>query len=161
RREPGDQGRLAGPEPRRAGPFDREQRKRLPRLPDEREQPVADGLYDEAAAERRPGADAVDHGTGEEARGQLRRGRDGHYQPGGAEAESGNIVQVDDQERQDDPVPEGIGDAARLQEPDRPRKPRIEASERAWEHPCTLDECPEARLDPTFLKIGSEMSKRC
>ena len=56
RREPRDQRRLARPEARRADALDRDQHERLPRLADEREEPEADRLQHEPAAQRQPRA---------------------------------------------------------------------------------------------------------
>ena len=112
--------------------------------------PKPDRLEHEAAAERGAGADPVDHGA--------RRGcpaascaadETPTTRPGGAEPEAADVVQVDDEERQHDPVPERVEDAADLQQPDVAGQPRIEPAERA--RATTLRNAigaPLTRLDP-------------
>ena len=119
-----------GQKPADAGAFDREQDVRLPRLADEREEAEADRLEHEAAAEREPRADAVDQVPGEDSRREQRRRRDADDQAGRAEREPAHVVQVDDEEREHDPVPEGVDHPADLEQPHLAGQLRIEAPER-------------------------------
>ena len=50
------------------------------------------------------------------------------HEPSGAEPDPANVVEVDERERQDDPVAERVQQAARLQRVDRPRQLRVEAA---------------------------------
>ena len=80
-------------------------------------------------ARRSRSAEPVDHRPGQrlddEADSAVRR----QHEPDRAEAEAADVVQVDEQERIDDPVAERVREAARLEDLDRPRKPRIQAGE--------------------------------
>src|SRR6266511_3063764 len=71
RREPGDERRLARPEPGAPRAFEGNERKGLPRLAHEWQQPVADGLEDEPDGKRTARAEAVDERSGEDAGGEL------------------------------------------------------------------------------------------
>ena len=126
-REAREQRRLAGPEAGRAGAFEREERERLPRLPDQREERERGRLEQEAEEERVPPADPVDRRAGrepdEQRGGAGRREREARLR----ERDPADVVEVDDDEREDDPVPERVDHAARLHEPDRAREVRIEA----------------------------------
>ena len=128
RRQARDERRLARPERRRAGALDRDQDERLPRLADERHQPESDRLQDEAAAEREPRAEAVDHRPGEDPGAELRQRGDGDHEACRPQAEAADVVQVDHEEREDDPVPEGVHHAADLQQPDVARQVRVRAA---------------------------------
>ena len=128
--EPRDEGRLARPETGRAGALEREQKERLPGVADEGEGADAGRLQDEPAGERRAGPDAVDHGACQHSRHELGRGRRGDDEPRGPEREAANVVQVEDEEREHDAVPERVDDPAALEEPDIPRQLRIEPTQR-------------------------------
>ncbi len=133
-----DERRLARPESGRADPFHREEDERLPRLADEGEEAEADGLEGEAAAERQPRADPVDHDPGGDARTEQRRRGEADDQAGRPEREAAHVVQVDDEEREHDPVPEGVDHPADLEQPHLPGQLRIEPPEQAAGDPRTL-----------------------
>ena len=98
-------------------------------MTDEWQEAVAHRLHDEARRERGAGPDAVDDRTRRDAGDELRRRRDRDSEPGGSQPEAADVVEVDDEERQHDAVPERVDDAADLEEPDVARQLRIEAAE--------------------------------
>jgi hypothetical protein len=128
RREPRDQRRLARPERCAADALDRKQDVRVPRLAHEREQAEAEGLDDKAARERAPRAEAVDDRSHRDARGELRGAGDRDRDAGRRDSEPAHVVQVDREEREDDPVAERVGDAADLEQPDVAGQLRVERS---------------------------------
>jgi hypothetical protein len=117
RSEARDQRRLARPEARAACPFDRDQHERVPGAPHEREEPEADSLQDQTRAEHPAGTQSVDERSRDQPCRQLccRRHRDDEARD--AEPKAAHVVQVDDEERQDEPVAERVHDAAELQQP--------------------------------------------
>ena len=125
-REAREQRRLARPEAGRARALHDHQREGLPGLSHERQQPEADRLQDEPAPSVRRGPKWSISGTRRHAGDEQRGRRRGHDEPGGAEAEPAHVVQVDDEERYDDPVPERVEHAADLQQPDIPRQLGVE-----------------------------------
>ena len=131
----------------------RHQDEGLPRLPHERQQAEADRLQDEAAAERQPRADAVDQRARRRSRRRAAPPTRRRRQAGRAEPEAAHVVQVDDEEREDDPVPERVDHAADLEQPDVAREPRIEPSER-------LRPPPGGALVATCGQIGSKVTRR-
>ncbi len=129
-----DERRLARPEGGGSRALDRDQDERLPRLADERHQPEADRLQHESAAECEPWAEAVDHRPGEDPGAELADRRNGDDEARRSQAEAADVVQVDHEEREHDPVPEGVQDAADLEEPDLARQLRIQAPDEALAH---------------------------
>ena len=127
-----------GQNPAAPMPFHGEQDERLPRLADEREEPEADRLEHEAAAERQPRADAVDDDARADPTDEQRRRGDADDQPGSPEREPAHVVEVDDEEREHDPVPEGVDHPADLEQPHLARQLRIELPEHATRHSRTL-----------------------
>ena len=88
-----------------------------------------DGHHEQRADQHALRADLVRERAGDEARAERggrvhRRG-----EPREAERDPAHVVQVDDQERQHDPVTEGVRQPADLQDPDRPRELGIQAAE--------------------------------
>ena len=61
----------------------------------------------------------------EEAEDAVRR----EHEPRGPEREPAHVVEVDDDERERDPVPEGVDEPAGLHGPDGARKPRVDAAQ--------------------------------
>ena len=92
--------------------------------------PIPTACRSRARAERQARADPVDHRSREEARDELGGRGERDDQAGRSEPEAADVVQVDDEERQHDAVPEGVDEPADLQEPDLPRQARIETPER-------------------------------
>ena len=80
------------------------------------------------AAEHDTRAEPVRERAADKARGKCSQRTGGHDKAGDAEREPADVVQVDDQERPDDAVPEHVHKPARLQDPDVPRKLRIQAA---------------------------------
>ena len=128
-RQPGDQRRLARPEARAARALDRDQDERLPGLADEREQAEPERLEDEPRRERAPSADPVDQRAGEDPRDELGQGRHRDDEAGRPQREPADVVQVDDEEREHEPVSERVREAADLEQPDGQREARVQAAE--------------------------------
>ena len=126
RRQAGDQRRLARPEACAAGSLDRDQHECVPWPVHERKQADPERLHDQPAGEHAAGAEPVDQRAGEDARRELGRCRHRDDEPRQPEPESAHVVEVDDEERQDDAVPEGVHHAAELEQPDVARQLRIE-----------------------------------
>jgi hypothetical protein len=129
RRQPREEGRLAGPEARRPDALQPEQRECLPRLADQREHRERGGLQQEPEQQRVAPADVVDRPAGAEAGDERRDARERQRESGLGERDPAHVVQVDDDERDHDPVPECVHDAADLDEPDRSREVRVEPAE--------------------------------
>ncbi len=111
----------------RAG--DRGEDERLPGRADEREAAVADGEQEQRGDERPARADPVDQPPAERARDEGDTRDRGDDDPRGREAEVPDVGQVDDQEREDDPVSERVGDTAGLEEPDGSGQLRVQAAQ--------------------------------
>ena len=86
-------------------------------MPHERQEAEADRLQDEPDGERGAGTEAVDDRPGADPGGELCGGGDGDREPGRPQPEPTHVVQVDDEERQHDAVPERVDDAAGLEQP--------------------------------------------
>ena len=74
------------------------------------------------------GPEPVRERAADEARGKCSEGTGRHDKAGNAEREPANVVQVDDQKRPDDAVPEHVHEPARLKDPNVPRKLRIQTA---------------------------------
>jgi hypothetical protein len=125
-RQAREQRRLPRPEAGRANAFEPEQRERLPGLADEREERERRGLQEEPEQQRVAPADPVDRRAGREPGRERGHAREREREPGLGERDPAHVVQVDDDERDHDAVAERVHDAARLDEPDRARKVRVE-----------------------------------
>ena len=134
RRQARDERRLAGPKAGAPGTLDRNEHEGLPRLPNERQESVADRLEDQPGGERRLRADAVDERPGDHPAQEQRERRDGHDEPCRPEREAADVVQVDDEERQREPVSERVREPADLEQPHRERQARVQAAEVAPRH---------------------------
>jgi hypothetical protein len=119
---------LTGPEGPGGDPDEEVQHERVPGLANQREQREGDGGDHEGAAEHDTGPEPVRERAADEARGKCSEGTGRHDKAGNAEREPANVVQVDDQKRPDDAVPEHVREPARLKDPDVPRKLRIQAA---------------------------------
>ena len=118
---------LTGPE-RAGGDSDEEvQHERVPGLANQREERKGDRGDHEGAAEHDTRPEPVGERAADEARGKCSQGTGRNDKAGNAEREPADVVQVDDQKRPDDAVPEHVREAARLKDPDVPRKLRIQA----------------------------------
>ena len=124
---------LAGPEAARCPtPSSAEQRKRVPRLPDqreERERATACSINPSTSV-LRP-ADAVDESSPpRQPVASAATPPNASASPASRERDPTHVVQVDDDEREHDPVSERVDDAAYLDEPDLARQVRIEPARR-------------------------------
>ena len=106
RRQPREQRRLAGPKTRRPRAFEREQDEGVPRLADEGEQGERDRLEQQSQEQGVPPAETVDECPGPETGRQRGNSARGKREARGRERDSAHVVQVDDDEREDDPIPE-------------------------------------------------------
>ena len=129
RREPRDERRLARPEPRRAGALDRDQHECLPwsraRAASSRIRPPA-GSRPQPRVSRGPKRSIT--GPARTPGGELRQRGDSDHEACRPEAEAADVMQVDHEEREDDPVPEGVQHAPDLQKPDIARQVRVRAA---------------------------------
>ena len=131
RRQPGDHRRLRRPEGAVADPRHDRDRKRLPWFVDQCEAGVAGREETERDGERAAASDSVDKRSGDGPGDQADGGVRAEHEPGGAEPDPAHVVEVDEREREHDPVAEGVQQAARLQRVHRPRQLRVEAQEPA------------------------------
>ena len=129
RGQPSEQRGLAGPETGGARALEGEQREGVPRLPDQREEREGHGLQQQSEQKRVAPADAIDGRASHPARPQRGHSAERERQPGHGERDPSHVVEVDDDERQHDPVPERVDDPADLYEPDLARQVRIELAE--------------------------------
>ena len=111
-----------------ATPDEEVQRKRLPRLADQRKECERDRGQHERTAQHDPGTEPIRQRAPDEPGRERRQRTGGDDEAGDAERDPPDVVQVDDQERPDDAVPEHVHEPARLQDPDVPRKLRIQAA---------------------------------
>ena len=129
RGETREQRGLARPEAGCADAFEADQREGLPGLPDQREHHERGRLEGQPEQERVAPADAVDGGACHQPRGQCGHAAEGKREARLGERDPAHVVEVDDDERQDDPVPERVDDAADLNQPDLARQMRVELAE--------------------------------
>ena len=101
----------------------------LPGALDERVGAEADGEEAERDRQHQPAADPVDEGAGDRAGDEAHAGVGGEYEPGHAEPDPLLVVQVDEQERQHEPVPERVHQAPDLEELHCTRQARVQARE--------------------------------
>ena len=129
RRERRQQRRLRRPE--RAAPESRDpvEDERLPGVMHEREQSDRDRHDAERGGEDAARADAIRQRPCGEAREEPTDGVRRGDEPCDPERDSAHVVQVDDEKREHDPVPEGVDEPADLENPDVPWQLRIQAAE--------------------------------
>ena len=127
-RQRAEQRRLTGPEGAGGDSDEEVQHERVPGLANQREQCEGDGGDHEGAAEHDTRPEPVRERAADEARGKCSQGTGRHDKAGNAEREPANVVQVDDQKRPDDAVPEHVHKPAGLKDPNVPRKLRIETT---------------------------------
>jgi hypothetical protein len=125
-RQPREQRRLSRPEARGADALEPEEREGVPRLADQREHRERGRLQHEPEQEGVTSADPIDRPAGAEARDERGHAGEGEREPRLGERDPAHVVQVDDDERDHDPVAERVHDAAGLDEPDRAGQVRIE-----------------------------------
>ena len=125
--EGAQQRRLAGPEGTAAGADQDVENQRMPGRPNQREQREGRRHHDQRRCEHGPRSHAIREGTADEARAQRCRGVRRDDQPGEPERDAAHVVQVDDQERPDDAVPEHIREAPGLEDPDVARQVWVQA----------------------------------
>ena len=114
----GEQARVARREPGVPRARHQGEPESLPRVVHEREAPVTRSEERERAHQRCAGADPVDHAPGERAADDPDPEQAGDDQTGDPQAEVAHAVQVDDEERDHDPVAERVRDTAGLDQPD-------------------------------------------
>jgi hypothetical protein len=129
RRQPGEEGGLSRPERAAADAPQHVDRKRLPRRADQRHQCERDRHHGERDEQDTLRADAVGERAADEAARERGRRLRGRREPGEAERDPAHVVEVDDQEREDDPVPERVQQAPELQDVDVVRQARVEAAD--------------------------------
>src|SRR6266540_2149886 len=128
RREGAEQCGLARPKGAAPKTDDDVQRKRFPRVADQREESEADRHHDQSATQDRPRPDPIGEGTAHEPRYGRGGGTRGDDQPSDPERDPAHVVQVNDQERSDDAVAEHVREPAGLKDPDVPRQLRVQAA---------------------------------
>ena len=96
---------------------------------DERKAAVADGEQPQRAHQRRPRADEIDEAPGQRCRHQTDRpeGRDDRARI--CEPEVPDLVEIDDQEREDNPVSKRVCDTACFEQPDGAGQLRIQSAD--------------------------------
>jgi hypothetical protein len=129
RREPGEERRLRRPERAVADPDDRRSEESLPGGLDERVAADPEQQKAEGDREHPLPSDAVDERSGDRAGDEADGGVRRQHEPGGAEIDPALVVQVDEGEREHEPVPERVQEPAQLQGLDRPRQLRVEAAQ--------------------------------
>src|SRR5438093_3686373 len=117
----------------------------MPRLVDEWEGAVPDRHEDERAGECEAPTDPVRKPSGKGAGDEAHRPIGRQDEAGRPEREPAHVMQVDDEKRKRDPVPEGVHQPARLQRPDGTRKARVD---RPQIGPCSSDQ-PSPRVAQT------------
>ncbi len=127
RRERAEERGLTRPEGAAAEADERVQGEGLPWVTNEREEREGDGHHDQRAGQNSPRPEAVGERAPDEAGDEPRCGVGRDDETCDAERDSAHVVQVDDQERPDHPVPEHVGEPARLQDPDVARQLRVQA----------------------------------
>ena len=127
-RQRAQQGGLARPERTCCNAHEEVQRERLPRLSNQRKECERDRGQHERTAQHDPGTEPIRQCAPDEPGPESRQRAGGDDEAGDAERDPPDVVQVDDQERPDDAVPEHVHEPARLQDPDVPRKLRIQAA---------------------------------
>ena len=140
RRQPRQERRLARPEAGVSQPGDRGGEKGLPRLLNEREAAEPDRQEHERDRQRRAPADPVDHDPDRRAGQEADRSDRREDEPRRAQRDPADVVEVDDEEREREPVADRVRQAAQVEDPDRPGQPRVEAPEVAPETGSTLSE---------------------
>ena len=95
---------------------------------DQREEDHRARLDEQRASEDHARTHAIRECSGDEP-GEERGRRSGRsHQARNAQRDTANVVQVDDHERDHDPVAEGVCEPAYLKDPDVPRQPRVQAA---------------------------------
>jgi hypothetical protein len=108
RRQPRDQRRLARPEPAVPGAGDRARDEALPGVLDENVAPEADRHQPERDCEGQPPSDAINERPSERTRDQSDGSVRADDQTGRREVDVADVVEVDEDERVGEAVPEGV-----------------------------------------------------
>jgi len=124
-----EQARVARREARVPGAGDRREGEGVPRMANEGKAAVAGGEQRERGHQRAPSTHAVDDPARERAADDTDPEQHRHDEPRGAEAHSAHLVEVDDQERDHDPVTERVRDPTDFEQPDGARELRLQALE--------------------------------
>src|SRR4029079_15531434 len=103
----------------------------LPRALDERVADEAEGEEAERGGQHRPPAQPGGEHASDRPRDEADAGVRGEDELGDAEADPALVVQVDEQERDDQPVAERIHQPAQLEQLHGPRQVRVQAAEEA------------------------------
>jgi hypothetical protein len=128
-RQAGEERRLRRPERAAADAPQRVDRERLPRRPDRRHQRERDRHHDERAEQHALRADPIGERPAEEAARECRRRLDRRRAAGEPERDPADVVEIDEQERKDDAVPERVDERSGLEDVDVARQARVEATE--------------------------------
>ena len=129
RGQAGDQGRLRRPEDPVPDARDRAREEAVPRRLDEGVSAEADGEEAERDSEHPPAAEPVDERPGERPGDQADRRIRAENQPGEPEREATLVVEVDEREREHEPVPDRVRKPAELEDLHRARQLRVQAAE--------------------------------
>ena len=127
-RQRAEQCRLTGPERAGGDPDEEVQHERVPGLANQREEGKGDGGDHEGTAEHDTRPEPVRERAADKARGECSQRARSNDETGDTEREPANVVQVDDEKRPDDAVPEHVREPARLKDPNVSRKLRIQAA---------------------------------
>jgi hypothetical protein len=122
--------------------FETEQRERLPRLANQREHRECGRLQGQPQQERVAPTDAVDRRARQEPRAQRGHAAEGKREARLGERDPAHVVQVDDDEREGDPVSESVDDTAYLDQPDLSRQVRVELAEVRGQRAHLRRRCP-------------------
>ena len=159
--EPGEQRRLGRPESAVADPRHRAREEALPRALDEGVGGEPDREEPERGVEHPLASDAVDQRARDRAGHEADTGVRREDEPGDAEADPALVVQVDEQEREHEPVPERVHQPAHLKQLHRPRQPRVQAREEAQhrERVSTCSSC-STRTSSTSITAATAPARR-
>ena len=128
-RQAGEESRLRRPERAAADAPQRVDRERLPRRPDQRHQRERDRHHDECAEQHALRADPIGERPAKEAARECRRRLDRRRAAGEPERDPAHVVEVDEEEREDDAVPERVDERPGLKDVHVARQARVEATE--------------------------------
>ena len=133
-RQAGDERALARPEAAVSDPRDGGGEEAVPRLVDERIARVPGRHEQQCHRQHAASAEAVDQRAADRTGDQPDRRVRAHDEAGHAEADPAHVVQIDEQERVREPVPEGVHERAQLQDLHVARQRRHERARVTREH---------------------------
>jgi hypothetical protein len=121
--------RLRRPERAAADAPQRVDRECVPRRPDQRHERERERHHRERSEQHALRADPVGERPAEEAARERRHRLDRSSEAGETERDPTHVVEIDEQEREDDAVPERVDERPELEHVDGPRQPWVEAAE--------------------------------